>query len=124
MELVSDDWPRARRHGSRPNGAVWVTVTKVAVAVLLCAFVAIGLFRATVSTGAPPDQRSASEVYQQVIDGHDHSRCAQYGADRQPGTRALVRTPAGKVRIVSFKQAWAIYTGDRPGAFLELCVGH
>ena len=37
-----------------------------------------------------------------------------------PG-RTIVRTPAGDTKVVSFKQGWKVYRGERPGTLVVVC---
>jgi hypothetical protein len=52
---------------------------------------------------------------------------AQECATTSPGrdaraTSALIRTEQGQVREVSFEQAWDVYTGQRPGTLVAVCL--
>lgn len=38
-------------------------------------------------------------------------------------TRALVRGPHGRVRLVSFAEGWAVYSGQRAGTLVAVCRG-
>ena len=66
---------------------------------------------------------SVEEAYQRVVQraATDH-RCAEAAhRDAQAGW-ALVRTPDGSVRAVSFERGWDVYNGRRPGRLVAVCL--
>ena len=50
-------------------------------------------------------------------------RCSTtgFGASVQPGG-ALVRSEAGQLRTVTFDEGWAVFTGERPGTLVAVCL--
>jgi hypothetical protein len=55
-----------------------------------------------------------------AVGTHD---CPTTGADRGArATSALIRTEQGEVREVSFERAWDVYTGQRPGTLIAVCL--
>ena len=54
----------------------------------------------------------------------ERNRCSFTGFDRSviPST-ALIRTPEGATRLVSFDQGWAVFSGEAPGELVAVCLG-
>ncbi|WP_126688299.1 hypothetical protein [Nocardioides ferulae] len=50
-------------------------------------------------------------------------RCSAtgFGAAAQPAG-AVVRTDAGRLRTVTFDEGWAVFTGERPGTLVAVCL--
>ncbi|MCW2796780.1 hypothetical protein [Nocardioides sp.] len=64
------------------------------------------------------------DAYTQVVArkmAEHHCSATGFGAEQVPGS-ALVRTAQGKLRMVSFDEGWAIFTGDAPGTLVAVCL--
>jgi len=77
-------------------------------------------------SGAPVEQQVPSVIESRnaaLLKAIDRHQCSTtgFGADRVPSS-ALIRTPRGRMSLVTFDQGWAIYTGDRPGRLLAVCL--
>ncbi|MFC6285540.1 hypothetical protein ACFP3Q_06370 [Nocardioides sp. GCM10027113] len=44
-----------------------------------------------------------------------------FGDGRTPQS-AIVRTPAGELRVTSFEEGWRVHTGDGPRQLLAVCL--
>lgn len=90
-------------------------------ALLLVALLAGGLGGgAPTPPGAGPTSDSYERVVRPVLVRHD---CEPVGFDQVPDARAaLVRTPAGRLRVVSPARGRAVHTGRRPGVLLGVCT--
>jgi len=53
-----------------------------------------------------------------------HNRCSFTGFDRDviPST-AIIRTPSGDTKLVSFDRGWKVFTGDLEGQLVAVCLG-
>lgn len=92
----------------------------------LPALVLVGLLAGGLSTSARP---GSSEV---TVDGYDRvvrpalvrHGCRPVGFDDAEGARAaLVRTPDGRLRVVSVARGRQVYAGQRPGVLVGVCTG-
>lgn len=65
-----------------------------------------------------------SAVAAQVARLMEAERCSYtgFGADVIPA-KALLRTDADTVEVVSFARGWAAYEGRRPGTLVAVCLG-
>jgi hypothetical protein len=50
-----------------------------------------------------------------------HCSTTGFGATTLP-TAALIKTPRGDLRMVDFSTGWAIYSGQRPGTLVAVCL--
>lgn len=60
------------------------------------------------------------------VDAHAISEHRCSTTDLDPRTQpeaALVRTPRGALEVVPFDEGWQVFTGDRPGLLVALCLG-
>lgn len=65
-----------------------------------------------------PDDGPATRV-EQISERH---QCSRTGfKDGTMPASAIVWTPSGAVRKVSFEHGWAVHQGTRPGALLAVC---
>jgi hypothetical protein len=54
----------------------------------------------------------------------ERNRCSVTGFDRdQIPSTAIVRTPQGEIRLVSFDQGWAVFSGEAAGELVAVCLG-
>lgn len=72
--------------------------------------------------GSPPVERPATSYVDPVVALMAEKRCSATGFrdDTLPAS-ALVRTPAGDVRQVSFDHGWAVHQGHLPGILVAVC---
>jgi len=77
--------------------------------------------------GAPstrPGGEAQTDADRHVVRGTvvDHQcSSAGFGEGAMPSS-ALIRTPAGEVREVSFEVGWDVYNGKRPGTLIAVCL--
>lgn len=112
-----------RRHVSS-RAALALTALKAAVlGALLTMTVGIYVNAAAEQSSPPPSAvnvDSYTQVVQKKMSDHECSATG-FGADEVP-TSALVRTERGKLRLVSFDDGWAVFTGDAPGTLVAVCL--
>ncbi len=54
----------------------------------------------------------------------ERHRCSFTGFDREAvPSKAIVRTPEGETRLVSFDHGWAVFSGEAAGELVALCLG-
>jgi hypothetical protein len=91
----------------------------------LPALLLLGLLAGGLTAGAPPDGPSpTTETYDRVVRPvlAEHG-CTAAAFDQVEGERsALIRTPDGRIRIVSLARGRAVYAGRRPGVLMGLCT--
>lgn len=64
---------------------------------------------------------SYTRVVQRIMDRH---QCSTTGfAPETVPASALIRTNQGRLRVVSFDAGWSVFTGERPGSLVALCLG-
>lgn len=112
-----------RRHVSS-RAALALTALKAAMLGALLTMT-VGIYvNASAEQSSPPPSAvnvdSYTKVVQKKISEHECSATG-FGAEEVP-TSALVRTEDGKVRLVSFDDGWAVFTGDAPGKLVALCL--
>jgi len=73
----------------------------------------------TAGRQGPAPQLQAGSAVSQAIRAHD---CSVAGFDREVEPRSALVRRQGKVRQVSFDDGWAVFTGDRPGELIALCL--
>jgi hypothetical protein len=87
--------------------------------------------------GAPSDMRdltdsagdadgaASSTAYQRVLDRAVADHECSYSGYGEGGTvpaSALITTPRGVLRKVSFEVGWDVYNGHRPGTLIAVCL--
>lgn len=90
--------------------------------VLAMAFGVIGGDTTGSSTARPdpaPQMEARSAQVEQAIRRHD---CSVAGFDAGVEPRSALVSRAGKVRHVSFDDGWAVFTGERPGELIAVCL--
>lgn len=91
----------------------------------LPALLLVGLLAGGLSAGARDGGPSeTTDGYERVVRPalvrHD---CRPVGFDEVDGERsALVRTPAGRLRVVSLARGRQVYAGQRPGVLVGVCL--
>lgn len=85
---------------------------------------------ATAGTHGVPTTGSGSAAWSQVDQpGAPEARlmrrydCSTTGYDDSVTPQsAIVRSPAGRVRMVSFEEGWSVYTGHSPATLVAVCL--
>ena len=96
-----------------------LTLVKAAALGCLLALVVVLALRPTASAGGSPSATSTEDAYARVqARASLDQRCADADATR---SAALIRTGAGRLRVVSFAAGWQVYNGRRPGVLLAVC---
>jgi hypothetical protein len=70
------------------------------------------------------DETPADEgAYQRVVQRTAADRrCSLNDLGRRaPAASALIRTPGGRLRVVSFAKGWEVYNGERAGHLVAVC---
>jgi hypothetical protein len=71
-------------------------------------------------SGSPATEESYERVVRPVL---VRNGCEPVGFDAVRGERAaLVRTPAGRLQVVSVGRGRAVYDGRRPGVLVGVCT--
>ena len=99
------------------------TIRTAALGVLLSATLGLGL-AVPLDVRAPAHETSAQDVQgPDILSLMREHRCSATGfdPDRTPAS-ALIRTGDGRIRLVSYSRGWAVYTGDRPGTLVAICL--
>ncbi|WP_370240661.1 hypothetical protein [Aeromicrobium sp.] len=123
--------------GSTARGAaapMWlrVAVQSVRTATTVGALTALAGFGALSVIGQPHNttsersvEASAGEVSPGPIEAMVRTnRCSYTGFDAGViPSSAIIRTPQGDPRLVSFDDGWAVFTGDVPGELVAVCLG-
>ena len=54
----------------------------------------------------------------------EHNRCSFTGFDRTViPSKAVIRTPEGVTKVVSFYRGWAVFSGEAAGDLVAVCLG-
>ncbi|WP_261818981.1 hypothetical protein [Nocardioides sp. OK12] len=73
---------------------------------------------------AEPASPAGPDPVAQVADLMADHRCSTTGfLDGSLPSAALLRTPRGQLRVVSFARGWAAHEGVRPGTLVAVCLG-
>ena len=98
------------------------TMKAMLLGALLALIATIGIVAATkAASSSRPDVNAAGFSRLDHRPAHQN-RCASSGlATVSKGPQALIRTPRGRLRLVSFERGWAIFTGERPGTLVAVC---
>lgn len=96
-------------------------VKVVTIAALLAVFT--GAWVTEHAAGPASDLGPADSTLSLVEQAMRANRCSStgFGAAEQP-EGALVRTPGGQLRAVTFDEGWAVFTRDRPGTLVAVCL--
>ena len=106
-----------RSAGRPPRRAVRRTALRAVVPVAV-AGLGLSVYAGASGRHAP---RPLPVAVQQAVDRH---HCSTTGfSDRSPAS-ALVRTPAGALRLVPFDDGWRILTRDDPQRLVAVCLDH
>ncbi|MCW2766883.1 MAG: hypothetical protein JWO11_2842 [Nocardioides sp.] len=112
-----------RRSASSRAALALLSVKAFALGALLALTVGIYVNAAAELDSTPPSAMNMdayTQVVQKKMADHECS-VTGFGADQVP-TSALVRTPHGKLRMVSFDEGWAVFTGDARGTLVAVCL--
>lgn len=74
---------------------------------------------ATARLDRAPQLQTRSAPVEQAIRRHD---CSVVGFDAGVEPRSALVRRAGRVRLVSFDDGWAVFTGERPGELIAVCL--
>jgi hypothetical protein len=66
-----------------------------------------------------PQLQAGSAVVEQAMRRHD---CSVVGFDAAVEPRSALVRRQGKVHHVSFDAGWAVFTGERPGELIAVCL--
>ncbi|MEP7738079.1 hypothetical protein ABKW28_10535 [Nocardioides sp. 31GB23] len=93
-------------------------VVKLGVVVAIIAVVTGTIVSGTTPSRAPVDPRS--DRLTSLMAAYD---CSTTGLDDGvvPGS-AVLRSPEGALRMVTFERGWASYDGSRPGTLVAVCA--
>lgn len=120
--MLTVDRTRARRRPPRS----WRTALTVAKTALGSAVVVAMLGTQVGGTATThTDQTTSVDPIAARIDAlmaREDCSYTGFGSDVIPAT-ALLRTDAGKVRVVSFARGWAAYEGEATGTLIAVCRG-
>lgn len=112
------------RSAGPPPVVRWINLAKAAITsgaiVLLVSAGALAL------VSEPPEtDRSQLDLSTSRVDAmFERNRCSVtgFGSDVIPA-RALIRRESGRTAMVSFDHGWAIFSGERPGELMAVCLG-
>lgn len=108
-------------HHPPPGVSLGLTLTK---SLLIGVAVALSLgLGVTVTDRA--DQRSApsTEVASERVDRFmERYHCSVTGFDADVIPRSALVHVDGRMKRVSFDKGWAVFTGDRPGTLMAVCL--
>lgn len=68
---------------------------------------------------AVPEPQAFAPVVEQAIRRHD---CSVVGFDAGVEPRSALVRHQGRLRHVSFDDGWAVFTGQRPGQLVAVCL--
>ena len=112
---------RHRRTPRRPLRVALATFKGAALGGLLTLVVVGGQHVAAPSAqpGDAAETDAGHRVLQHAVAVH-HCSYSGFGSRAVPAS-ALIRTPAGRVRQVSFEEGWDVYNGKLPGTLIAVC---
>ena len=93
-----------------------------AVIVTSCFVIAWGLFTLARHTDPGPGSAPAEPLGTRLETLMVRHTCSRTGFEHRVPASALLLTPAGNVRHVSFARGWASHQGERPGTLLAVCL--
>ena len=94
-----------------------LTLVKAATLGALLTLLVVGGLRTDTSAGAAPGTEDAYARVQARADAGQ--RCS---SEQGAAGSAVIRTEAGRLRVVSFATGWAVYNGRRPGELVAVCA--
>lgn len=96
------------------------TATTVGAMTLLLGFAAVDVLDAP--QPAEPEQIGLSTSPLDAM--MEHNRCSYTGFARDViPDKAIIRTPEGATRLVSFDHGWAVFSGESAGDLVAVCLG-
>ncbi|MCW2843400.1 MAG: hypothetical protein JWN22_1316 [Nocardioides sp.] len=99
------------------------TLRAAVLGALLSASVGVGL-NAALTTDPPNDERVQADGFTRQVHAamkQHHCSTTGFGANSLPPT-ALIRTGHGRLRVVTFVEGWEVYSGERPGTLVAVCL--
>ncbi|MDZ5619753.1 hypothetical protein [Nocardioides bizhenqiangii] len=97
------------------------TALTAAALTLLLGFGAASVLSAPQPPAAQVDLSAEDEPTSRLMERH---QCSTTGFE--PGVipaTAIIRDQAGRTRLVSFEQGWAVFNDERPGELVAVCLG-
>ena len=112
-DVIRPRWFRIAVHSLR-------TATTVAALTLLVGFGAVSVI-STPPASPPQHIGLASRPLDAMM---EHNRCSftGFGRDEIP-EQAIIRTPQGENKLVSFDHGWAVFSGEAAGELVAVCLG-
>lgn len=112
---------------SADNAPQWLRNTVVAIrtattVAALTSLIGFGTLNMLAEPDSEPQQLGLSaRPLDQMM---QHNRCSftGFGSDVIP-SKAVIRTPAGETRLVTFDEGWAVFNGDAAGDLVAVCLG-
>ncbi|MFC5729483.1 MULTISPECIES: hypothetical protein [Nocardioides] len=98
------------------------TAITVGALTMLVGFAAVSLMTAPQApVGGAEKVGLSSTPLNAMMERH---RCSFTGFDREAvPSKAIVRTPEGETRLVSFDHGWAVFIGEAAGELVAVCLG-
>jgi hypothetical protein len=99
------------------------TLRAMVLGALLSISVGLGL-NAALSPDHPNDERMRADGFTRQVHAamkQHHCSTTGFGANSLPPT-ALIRTGHGRLRVVTFVEGWAVFSGERPGTLVAVCL--
>lgn len=111
------------RRGGELSRLLLTTLRAVVLGALLSLSVGVGLGALLESRAPHPAEPEADAWSRQArtLMLEHHCSTTGFGATTLP-TAALIKTPRGDLRMVDFSTGWAIYSGQRPGTLVAVCL--
>ncbi|WP_435771494.1 hypothetical protein [Nocardioides sp. SYSU DS0651] len=96
------------------------TATTAAALTLLVALGAANVIAAPTPSPAEPVGLAAGPLTELM----ERNRCSLTGFDRGVvPDKAIIRTPQGEAKVVSFDHGWAVFSGEEAGELVAVCLG-
>lgn len=98
------------------------TATTVGALTMLVGFGAVNV---VAQPSVPTDPTQQLGVSTRPLDKMmERNRCSFTGFDRSViPSKAVIRTPEGENRLVSFDHGWAVFSGEAAGELVAVCLG-
>lgn len=115
--------PRPYSALSRRTALALTAFKATALGALLALTVGIYVNAAAEQDNPPPSAVTVDSYTRVVHEKMTRHNCSAtgFGAEAVPSS-ALVRTPQGKLRMVSFDRGWQVFTGEAPGELVAVCL--